>query len=77
MTETTEPPPAAKPKKKYNLAEKKITKKITDWLKTLEGCWYYKVSFECKGGVQWQDLSCALVSRIFIVSTGVSRIGWR
>jgi hypothetical protein len=44
MTETTEPPPAAKPKKKYNLAEKKITKKITDWLKTLEGCWYYKVS---------------------------------
>jgi hypothetical protein len=44
MTETTEPQPAAKPKKKYKLAEKKITKKITDWLKTLEGCWYYKVS---------------------------------
>jgi hypothetical protein len=45
--------PAEKPKRKYKLQEKAITKKITDWLKTLEGCWYYKVAASSKGGVSF------------------------
>jgi hypothetical protein len=33
-----------KPKKVYNLVEKKITLQITNWLKKQAECWYYKVA---------------------------------
>lgn len=45
QTTTEQPVTTDKPKrKKYNLEEKKITTSITNWLKTLDGCWFFKKS---------------------------------
>jgi hypothetical protein len=40
--QSSEPIPETKPKRKYNLEEKRLMGQVERWLKKQEGCWYLK-----------------------------------